>query len=91
MFSRFIPETELERTFVQAKNWDADVLWRRCVFYMNRQRWSVSAALMLCLALHYARDDAYDHQNQTLASISGLLAVLSSSEKYSLFGSRGRC
>jgi hypothetical protein len=85
MFSSFIPETELERAFVQSKQWDADLTWRRSMLYVSREQWGIGAGYMLSLALRYSFDGTVKEQAQTLASIAGLLEFLTQTEKHALF------
>ena len=70
MLDSFLPESAIERAFVQSLNWDAKRLWRKCMFHLerslDREHAALACAYMMQLACAYAKTDKIHHQRNTL-------------------------
>jgi hypothetical protein len=85
MLESFIPETDLERAFVQAINWDVDRARRRYFLNLNRGQWAVGAAQVLCFVRRFAQDENFHDQKAASDEVVKHLNKLNLPQKCSLF------
>lgn len=84
--SEFIPESDMERLFVQTMEWPVGRLWRRAMHSAGRGQWAHAAAYTLSLALAYAENlPASNASIETVDSLESLLPSLNPDQRYSLF------
>lgn len=84
--SEFIPESDMERLFVQTMEWPVGRLWRRVMHSAGRGQWAHAAAYTLSLALAYAENlPASNASIETVDSLKSLLPSLNPEQRYSLF------
>lgn len=53
----FVPSTEMERAYVQARTWPADRAWKRAYTQVAERKLALGTGMYLCLLDYYARRD----------------------------------
>lgn len=79
MSQDFIPTTEMERAYAQARRWPADRAWRRAYVEVSERRLLNGMGMYLCLLDHYARkeniSDLFETCEWMLQQLEGLKHV----------------
>lgn len=85
MIEEFVPETELERAYVQSIGWESDRLWRRARLSAEQEHWAVAAGLNVSRILDCSQNERSSTLVRTLESINFIVGKLDESQKVSLF------
>ena len=85
MTEDFVPETELERAYIQSIGWESHRLWRRARGSTEQEQWAVAAGLNVSRILDCAQNNRASTLVRTLESINFIVGNLNEPQKVSLF------
>lgn len=80
----FVPSTEMERAYVQARTWPADRAWKRAYTQMSERKFGMGVGMYLCLLDYYARRDGIKELFETCEWILMRLESLRPDERLSI-------
>lgn len=81
----FVPETELERAYIQSTSWESHRLWRRARVSAEQEQWAFAAGLNVSRVLDCALNGRKSTLIRTLESINFVIGKLDEPQKVSLF------
>ena len=80
----FVPSTEMERAYVQARTWPADRAWKRAYTQVSERKLALGTGMYLCLLDYYARRDGIKELFETCEWILMRMESLRPEERLSV-------